>query len=159
MENSATDYILDGEPDINFSSLLDYLDGRIPPEDVCGVFFLRDSKLIFSKGKGGVNKPDILPFPAHDQIKPENYFEPFLPHPFALIQTASGCPYSCNFCVRSYGQKLSARNPQNTIEEILLLREIHRIKSFRIIDDTFTSISKRVIDFCETLIAENLNLS
>jgi radical SAM superfamily enzyme YgiQ (UPF0313 family) len=106
----------------------------------------------------GIKKPDILPFPAHDLVKTEKYFEPFMPQPFMLIQTARGCPYSCNFCVRTYGQKLSVRSVGNIIEEIIWLKKIHNIKSFRIMDDTFTATPKRVQEFCQLMIQMKINV-
>jgi anaerobic magnesium-protoporphyrin IX monomethyl ester cyclase len=99
-----------------------------------------------------------LPLPAHDLLKIKHYNEPFLPKPFALIQSARGCPYACNFCVRSYGTRLALRSPESIIEEIKLLIEIHDIKSFRFIDDTFTATSKRVIRFCKLIIENNIQI-
>lgn len=159
-KNCLTDFILEGEPDINFSNLIDYLDGKIEKQELFGVFYFDDgSNLVLKKGAGRIRKPDILPFPAHDLVNTRKYFEPFMPQPFMLIQTARGCPYTCNFCVRSYGQKLSVRSVDNIIEEIVWLKKIHKIKSFRIIDDTFTATPKRVIEFCQLLIQKNVNVT
>lgn len=159
-KHASIDFILYGEPDVNFSNLLDYLNEKITINELVGVYYLDEEKRVkINKGEERIKKPGILPFPAHDLLKIDAYFEPFLPQPFALIQTARGCPYSCNFCVRSYGQRLSLRNPKNIIEELIWLKKIHQIKSFRIIDDTFTATSKRVIEFCNLLIENNLNLS
>ncbi len=157
--HTTADYILEGEPDINFSNLLDYLSSKISKDELQGVFYLDDNKnLVINKGTGRIKKPEELPLPAHDLLKIKHYNEPFLPKPFALIQSARGCPYACNFCVRSYGTRLALRSPESIIEEIKLLIEIHDIKSFRFIDDTFTATSKRVIRFCKLLVDSKIEI-
>lgn len=155
---SNADFILEGEPDINFSNLLDHLEGKVLLEELCGVYFTKEHVCKIKHGEGRIKKPDILPLPAHDLLKIEAYNEPFLAKPFALIQTARGCPYACNFCVRSYGKKLGLRSPGNIIEELLLLKQVHNIKSFRIIDDTFTATPKRVIELCQLMVDNELEL-
>lgn len=157
-KHSSADYILEGEPDINFSNLLDFFEGKIVLEELCGVFYNSNGVCSIKHGDGRIKKPDILPLPAHDLLKIDAYNEPFLPKPFALIQTARGCPYACNFCVRSYGKKLGLRSPGNIIEELISLKQVHNIKSFRIIDDTFTATPKRVIELCQLMLDNRLEL-
>jgi radical SAM superfamily enzyme YgiQ (UPF0313 family) len=159
-KDCSIDFILEGEPDINFSNLLDFVDGKIKKYELFGVFYLDESSnLVVRKGAGRIKKPDILPFPAHDLVNTDKYFEPFMPQPFMIIQTARGCPFSCNFCVRTYGQKLSLRSVENIIEEIIWLKKIQNIRSFRIMDDTFTATPKRLLEFCQIMIQMNINIS
>jgi radical SAM superfamily enzyme YgiQ (UPF0313 family) len=156
---SGADYVLEGEPDINFSSLLDHLSGKIAREEMVGVFYNgTDGNIRIKHGAGRIKKPDELPIPAHDLLKINLYNEPFLSKPFGLIQSARGCPYSCNFCVRSYGSRLALRSPESIIEEIKMLVTLHKIKSLRFIDDTFTATSKRVIRFCKLLLENEIRL-
>ena len=37
------------------------------------------------------------------------YGEPMMKRPYGMIQSARGCPYQCNFCVKSY--ELSRLDP------------------------------------------------
>lgn len=159
LQLTGADYILPGEPDINFSNLLDYYGGKISKEEIRGVYYLNeDGKAILHEGMGRIKKPDELPLPAHDLLRIGLYNEPFLPKPFGLIQSARGCPYTCNFCVRSYGTRLALRSPESIVKEIRLLVDLHKIRSFRFIDDTFTATSKRVIRFCKLLIESGMNV-
>jgi hypothetical protein len=86
------------------------------------------------------------------------YGEPLLPKPFTIIQTARGCPYQCNFCVKSYGGKLTEKSPEYIIKEIKYAVENNHIKTFRFIDDTFTINKKRVLQICSLIIENQLNL-
>jgi hypothetical protein len=42
-KHSDADYILEGEPDINFSNLLDFLEGNISEDGLCGVFYMKEN--------------------------------------------------------------------------------------------------------------------
>jgi len=75
-----------------------------------------------------------------------------------MIQTARGCPYQCNYCVKSFGTKLTALEPERIIRDIKFLIEQFDIKSLRFIDDTFTAIPKRVIDLCKLIIENNIKV-
>jgi radical SAM superfamily enzyme YgiQ (UPF0313 family) len=109
-------------------------------------------------GKLRLPDPSVLPMPAYSLLEIDAYFEPFLPKPFGMIQTARGCPYQCNYCVKSFGTKLTTRTPAQIIEEIKVLRQLFGIKSLRFIDDTFTAVPSRVIEICKLMVAEGFNL-
>jgi radical SAM superfamily enzyme YgiQ (UPF0313 family) len=77
----------------------------------------------------------------------------------AAIQTARGCPYTCNYCVRSYGQKLTLRSPQRIVGELKNLVERFGLRSFRFTDDTFTAIPARTLEICEGIRQAGLKLT
>lgn len=101
-----------------------------------------------------------LPISAYQLLNINAYYEPFMPRPFSMIQTSRGCPYQCNYCIKSYGfgNKWTLRSAEQIVEEIQFLIEAHRIKSFRIIDDTFTVHKQRVIDFCKLLLEKKIRI-
>eukprot|EP01034_Spumella_vulgaris_P013986 gene13986-17863_t len=77
--------------------------------------------------------------PAYEMVDTSHYFETLMPGPFTLIQTSRGCPVTCNYCVTT-------------------LKQEQHIRSFRIIDDTFTVNKKRVIEICKGMVENNLRL-
>jgi anaerobic magnesium-protoporphyrin IX monomethyl ester cyclase len=97
--------------------------------------------------------------PAYDLLKFNLYSEPFMPKPFALIQTARGCPYQCNFCVKSFGTQLGLRKAEDILDEIEYLVREHGVKAIRFIDDTFTAIPSRVHEICHGIIERKLKVS
>jgi anaerobic magnesium-protoporphyrin IX monomethyl ester cyclase len=101
---------------------------------------------------------DALPMPAYHLIDHRDYFEPMMPRPFSMIQSARGCPYACNYCVRSFGKHLTLQSAQTVIGQLSCLKEQHGIKAFRFIDDTFTVQRKRVLEICKEMIARGLGL-
>jgi anaerobic magnesium-protoporphyrin IX monomethyl ester cyclase len=154
------DYILLGEPDLIFSSLYDLLSGECAPEDVKGIAYRNaQGEVVMRASDGRIPDPNQLPMPAYDLLPAKKYFEPFLPAPFGMIQSARGCPYQCNYCVKSFGTKLTMLTPERILEDILFLKKHHGIKSLRFIDDTFTAIPKRVIKLCQLMVEAKVDLT
>ncbi len=152
-------YVIMGEPDMIFSKLYDAITGTVPVKEVEGIAYKPNGELIIQEGEPRIAHPEELPMPAYDLLKPDCYFEPFMEAPFGLIQSARGCPYSCNYCVKSFGRRLTYRTPQQIIDEIIFLKKHHGIRSLRFIDDTFTVSTKRVIEVCQLMIENELNIS
>ena len=141
---SDADSIILGEPDKYVENLLiDNLNNEIE-----GIYTQANSNSNFNRIKS-INE---LPLPLHYLANNLSYGEPFLPKPFGMIQSSRGCPYSCNFCVTSYGKKLTEKTPEYIIEELESLMLTNKIKSFRFIDDTFTVNKKRVLAICNLII-------
>jgi radical SAM superfamily enzyme YgiQ (UPF0313 family) len=96
--------------------------------------------------------PDLYSGTAHGF-----YFrrEPVMP-----IIVTRGCPYRCTFCGgrNITGYRVRARSPQSVIEELMFLKRNYNLREFQIIDDNFTSIKSLVVEFCQKLITESMDL-
>lgn len=152
------DIIILGEPDMKFARLYDALEGKIPLSAVNGIAYRHGPQVVVQGSDDRIARPDELPMPAYELLQADKYFEPFLSGPFGLIQSARGCPYACNYCVRSFGQKLTYRTPDQIIGEIIYLKEKFGIRSLRFIDDTFTVSPRRVIEVCKKMIEQKLHI-
>lgn len=152
LSKTKVDIIILGEPDVIFESLVSCFLQSSSLEAIGGIAYRTDSSITIQKGDERIIHPERLPMPAYELISIDKYFEPFLPAPLGLIQSARGCPYSCNYCVRSFGKRLTYRTTDQIIEEILFLKNHFGIRSLRFIDDTFTVHPKRVIDICKKII-------
>jgi radical SAM superfamily enzyme YgiQ (UPF0313 family) len=75
-----------------------------------------------------------------------------------MIQSVRGCPYQCNYCVKSFGSKTTVIKPDDIISHIKELKRLFNIRSLRFIDDTFTFNKERVIKICQLIIEENLKI-
>lgn len=159
LNHTNADFILLGEPDNVFEELLDSWKETKIPEDIKGtVVRLENNEIVNNGSVSRIPNPNLLPLPPYDLLKNEHYKEPFMPSPFGLIQTARGCPFQCNYCVHSFGTKLTMLTPENVINQILELKRLYGIKSLRFIDDTFTAIPSRVIEICKLMIANNIDI-
>ncbi|MCF8257364.1 MAG: B12-binding domain-containing radical SAM protein [Flavobacteriales bacterium] len=157
--HSATDYILLGEPELIFSDLLDAFKGQHDLKDVQGIVYRSGTEVLVQGTGTRIPDPNALPMPAYDLLpKGRRYYEPLMAEPFGMIQTARGCPYQCNYCVKSFGTKLTTLTPQRIVDEMKEWKRLFNVKSIRFIDDTFTITRARVIELCQLMIAEKLNL-
>lgn len=158
MNLCAIDFIIHGEPDLIFKDLIQSIKNKKNYTEIEGISYRFEEKTVHNAIAGRVIYPNELPMPAFDLLKNNLYKEPFFPAPYGLIQSARGCPFQCNFCVKSYGTKLTTLTPENIILQLENYIQLFNIKAFRFIDDTFTAIPSRVIEFCKLLILKNLNL-
>jgi anaerobic magnesium-protoporphyrin IX monomethyl ester cyclase len=158
---SNADFIFRGEPELVLKSFIENINLNLASlgDRIRGIAYIENGVLATSGIAQRINDPNELPMPAYDLISsPKNYYEPFTKGPYAMMQTTRGCPYSCNYCVKSYGTKLAQLSVDRIMEEIKTLKKLHNIRTLRFIDDTFTINKKRVTELCKRLIDEKLNI-
>lgn len=154
LAKSAIDIVIKGEPELAFLDFITCEKLHFNKKQI-----LESNASVFSENnKNRIKSYSELPIPAYDLIDHSPYHEPMMARPFGMIQTARGCPYSCNYCVKSFGTRLTLRSPEQVIEEIEVLIQIHHIKALRFIDDTFTINKARVINICKLMVDRNIKL-
>lgn len=158
LSNCMADVLIKGEPDEVFGELVRAISQREDLANVAGIAFKKEDTISNNPDKGRINRLDNLPMPAYELMDASLYFETLIPGPFALVQSSRGCPFSCNYCVTTFGSRFIAKSAEVVLEELEFLKYNNRIKSFRFIDDTFTINKKRVIAICEGIIERKLNL-
>jgi len=81
--------------------------------------------------------------------------------PRASIITSRGCPNRCTFCSirQTWGSAYRMRSAGNLLEEIFLLVRNYGISFLDIVDDNFTSSKKRILEVCQGIIGNNLNIT
>lgn len=157
--HSNAQFVVLGEPESIFHELIKMLISGGDISTISGIAFLKDGDFIKNSEGVRIKNPNELPIPAYDLVgNIDNYYEPLLSKPYATIQTMRGCPYSCSYCVKSYGSRLTQLSTERIIEEIKFLQQTHNIKAIRFIDDTFTINKLRVINICEQIVEQNINI-
>jgi radical SAM superfamily enzyme YgiQ (UPF0313 family) len=94
----------------------------------------------------------------------ERYFSPLVygtEQKAASIFTSKGCIYSCSYCSNSLisGRKIVYREMSDVIEEMRFYVDRYRIRSFSVLDEVFTVNEKRVMEFCDYIEKERLDIS
>lgn len=157
MAKTNIDFIIQGEPDLIFQDLINHLNGQKDIDSIKGLTYNKNGKIVRLEEARRIPNPNELPMPAYDLLNYKYYSEPFFSKPYAILQSARGCPYSCNYCVKTFGTKLTALSPENIFHQVKHLALSQKIESYRFIDDTFTAIPKRVIEFCKLIIENKLS--
>ena len=155
----AIDIVIRHEFDTKIARVISSLDKL---KDVNGISY-RNGTEIVDNGDGEFSENlDSLPLPDRDIIPWQWYLEAwYTRQPFMNLMTSRGCPYHCTFCLwpqSMYGHKQRFRSLDNVIEEIKLLIDRYGLREVNIDDGTFTTNKKRVIEFCQRLRREKINL-
>ncbi len=151
------DFIILGEPDLIFSDLYDCLKERKSYEDLKGIAYKRGGDIVINGPPGRVLDLDQLPLPAHSLLKFDFYQEPFLGKPFSAILSSRGCPFNCNYCVKTYGQRVVFRSVENVLKEIEMLVN-KNIRNIRFMDDTFLVNKQRVMGICKSILDNKIKI-
>jgi radical SAM superfamily enzyme YgiQ (UPF0313 family) len=83
-----------------------------------------------------------------------------VPQETSFLITSRGCPARCTFCNTPdfWGTRMRFRTPGHMLEEIRWLRDGLGSLTFNIRDDTFTVNKRRVVEFCERLVEQRLDV-
>lgn len=167
-EIPSVDFVLCGESDFTFVEFVEKLSTKQDYTDIPGLVWRNGSQVMVNHKASFIPDLDQLPFPAWHRIDMEKYFEISMPHnPFVksgrvgCIMTQRGCPQRCYFCSSAdyFGHKFRGLSSKRTIEMVKYLVDTFKIEELQIMDDTFTSNPKRVIEICEGIKKYNLRIS
>ncbi len=99
-----------------------------------------------------------LPTPRHELFKFCLNRSPLAKRtPFAVVIGSLGCPFGCKFCV-SGSVDYQYRSVDEVLQEVEYVRSLG-IREIMFNDSTFTVSRKRVIELCQRMIGQNLDLS
>jgi len=158
-----------GEGENTILDLAKWCEGNIKLEDVDGIAYKKDGKVIKNKPRQWNFKLDELPFPAYHLVDMDWYLE--LPkkgihyrikddYRTMTMITSRGCPENCNFCAIHLvsGKAWRAFSPEYVVDHMQLLVEKYGVEQIHIEDDNFTLDMKRAEKICDLIIERGLNV-
>ena len=161
----AIDFVFRGEADLAFADFIEKYFLGLNFYDVPGLVRRDDDKMIVNPDPVLIHDLDELPDPALHYTAMEKYFKIDMFHnPFTksgrvgTVMTSRGCPAECYFCTSYifHGKPFRRWSSKRTIEHIHFLVEKYKIEELQIMDDTFTSLWKRVVEIMDGI--KHLNL-
>jgi anaerobic magnesium-protoporphyrin IX monomethyl ester cyclase len=160
LESGAVDYVVRNEGEYSMLSLVRYLSGDVPFEEVRGVSCIADGKVYRTPDIAFIRDLDSLPFPARNLLSLSAYREKMNGRPMTTLVTSRGCPFDCEFCSASQfsGIAWRARSVENILEEVGLLHEEYGYTAVSFVDDNFTLKPGRAIDLSERIIARGWDI-
>ncbi|CAD6491085.1 MAG: Radical SAM superfamily protein [Candidatus Argoarchaeum ethanivorans] len=129
-------------------------------DDVGGIVYRSKGNIIkINNTADSEIKFNNLPMPAYDLLpsfKPYYLIDPFI-SPYALLYAGKGCPFGCMYC-NVAKTKYNGRSADNIIKELKMLKKMGNVKYVWFFDESFTINRKRVVDVCEGILEEDINI-
>jgi anaerobic magnesium-protoporphyrin IX monomethyl ester cyclase len=140
-------------------------------DNVHGLAFKRNGKMVKTQEKALIKDLDSLPLPNFDLWNMEKYlrgnlwaddlttkyneFPGNFPskdnlNPNISVFFGRGCPFSCNFCSRSY-QNVRYKTPDKVIKEIIFLKNKFGIKAIHFYDELVVFKRSFILEFCQKI--------
>lgn len=144
------DYVVLGEGENTFASLISAVEKKAPAEEIAGIpgLALRTDQGVITTGDAPlIEDLDLLPPPAR-------YFD------FQHISLTRGCPGRCTFCgsPRFWRRRVRAHSADYMVDQLAALNQ-RGLNHFYLSDDTFTLNTQRVIELCRKMIEKGLRLT
>ncbi|MFC1804605.1 B12-binding domain-containing radical SAM protein [Candidatus Omnitrophota bacterium] len=162
------DFVVLGEGEITMVDACRRLEKNNDLSGVKGVYYQdRVSGRIYkNQRRDFIDDLDLLPPPAWHLLPMEKYLIPpgyirsYYRKRTVVIFASRGCPWDCIYCSSNiiFGRKTRFPSVKYVIGNLRELVIRYKIDSFYFIDDTFTINKKWLIEFCEALAREGLNL-
>lgn len=167
LQESMADFVVVGEGEITLLELVRALrDGNENYDAIAGLVY-RQEGTGFCKATDPrplIQKLDDLPMPARHLVDNSLYCPPptkrVAKGANTLISTSRGCPHNCGFCGTKtiWGRTVRMRSAESIVEEILGCVDKYDIRSINFADDFFTAKKQRVVDICNALIKNNIQI-
>ena len=146
LQNFPVDFIVLGEGERTIVELLNHPERK---ENIRGIAYLENGKIIKTEPRPPIKNLDELPFPKHtyfrDRIEKTKR---------AFMITSRGCPFNCTFCSSSayWGKWRRQRTVENVIEEIKQLKkDFPMIEKIYFNDDEFLINKEWLFSFCKEI--------
>jgi anaerobic magnesium-protoporphyrin IX monomethyl ester cyclase len=177
--NPSIDAIVVGEGEISLLEITKRTQRGEPlSEDIKGIAFRKNSKIVFTGQPELIKDLDDLPMTAHhlydiEALRWNHDFNPLknIAMNFILkdtsfapkiwyMNTSRGCLGKCQFCTgnRVWEGKWRARSPQLVVDEIEYLHNHFGINLISFFDSCFITNRKRVKELCEEILRRELKI-
>jgi radical SAM superfamily enzyme YgiQ (UPF0313 family) len=113
------------------------LEASDPLDDVSGIGFKRDGKLVFTPERPLKSLADMPPKAYH--LADFDAYERICGRRWAMYISSLACPFNCAYCTNAgvYGRKWNALPAEQFVEETVALTRRYRLELLWVVDDNF----------------------
>jgi len=182
LTRARVDAVFHGETEISLPIFLEKAEGGQPFTAVPGISFLSEGKIVRNAMAEQVKDLDTIPLPAYHLVGVPRYFQsvddwlrgwkamleasPHYPdilrtignrkHCIPMV-TSRGCTHRCLFCYR-HVSGVRQHSVDYVIRHIKFLRDKYGVEGFQFCDELFNPKVEWVMEFCDALERERLNI-
>jgi radical SAM superfamily enzyme YgiQ (UPF0313 family) len=151
------DFLVVGEGEMAFLKLVQSVLSGGPLPEIKGVWFTREDGTAAEMGRAETPSTlDELGDPGWHLFDRKAMDEHCTLIP---IMAQRGCPFSCNFCSRPYGQKVRRRTAECVVDEMERSVNDYGVRDFLFFDETFTVNKKFTLDICKEIVRRGLKVT
>ena len=159
-------YICSGEGDETIVELLECLRTNNSLENINGITFLKNNKIISTGKRNRKKNLDEIAWPAWEEFPVENYLERNLATTMrgkrVIPMLASrGCPYRCSFCSspNMWTTLWNSRSPLDVVKEMEFYRDKYKVEHIEFFDLTMIINRNWIVEFCNLLIERKFDIT
>lgn len=155
------DAVAVGEGEETMFEIAEYaLRGKGSLDDIRGMSFRKDGRVVHNPGRPRIEALETLPFPARHlmDIKKYDLTMDFLDVPGTSVMTSRGCPINCSYCSASamFGVTLTLRSARNVVDEIEVLIRDFGFEGIKFFDSTLTLRKDHINSLCDEITRRKL---
>ncbi len=154
---SFVDAVAVGEGELILQDLIDRDFSKDKLDQIPGLVFFRQGKVVEVPKRKLVENLDDLPVPDYSLLDPLQYQKHTGGKFFMSPEVGRGCPFHCTFCSTSvmWERKFRVKSPQRIYSEMQALHKAYGFTAFEFVHDNFTTSRKFVNDFCDFMESHN----
>ena len=156
---AGAQYLIIGEGEETMAQLHDAIINKTDINEVQGVAYLKDGKVIKTKPRIRMKDLSLLPLPNRAAIPVEKYLNTWKENhgqSSMTVSTQRGCPYTCKWCSTAvYGQSYRRRPAAQVAQELMMLKSTYNPDTIWFVDDVFTVSHKWLRSFHEEVLKQD----
>ncbi|MFH1938416.1 MAG: radical SAM protein [Patescibacteria group bacterium] len=162
-KHPLVDIVVKGQGEITFTELVHRLDKKQPYNDILGITYKKNGKIINNPDQPIKRLEEFPPMPYHLLWNMESYLKKTDygdKHALAYI-SSQGCPHNCRFCYVShsaFARRWDGYSAKRVVNEIEDLVKKYNVDAIDLRDSNFFVDEQRVIEICQRLLDKNLNI-
>lgn len=164
LQDTNVDFVIRGEGEVAFAALADALSRGKATDAIPGVVFRCDGQPVLGEKAPAITDLNTLPSPDYDALPVERYIE----HNRHLrgirgisMIVSRGCPFQCTFCAvhQTMGRKWRIKSPQKVVDELVALKNAHRLEGVWFKDSIFNLDREWIREFCQLMIDQKVEIA
>lgn len=152
------DIVVHGEGEITIQQIIEYYNGERKIEEVKGISYKKDNKIIVASPQELIENLDQLPFPDRSKIDINFYYDYLLLGmriPYMTMIASRGCINRCSYCTscKIWNHRYRRRSVDNVLSEIDEAVGRYNVRYISFQDDMFGVTNDWIEEFCKKLIS------
>ncbi len=165
LKASQVNIVVVDEGELTLKELMDNIKSPGNLSNIKGILYKdKDGRIHKTEPRERIKDLDSLPYPAWDLLNIPVYMKNSGLYLDKGIKTGwfsavRGCPFSCGFCSRPFGQRITCRSANSLINEILEFKKIYGSSHVCMVDDEFMANMSLARDFAKSLLDRKVNIT